>query len=373
MELIFNNLVITILGLLTIGIIGYWLYRIDKAHPNMKLGEILAAKGVDNNETVFAIVIAGIFLSEAIFAATIHPKDEQQLSPVARFMAHFLISVAGTVASITAVRDIVAIFLPNISATRRFTSTVVALSVLLLSLIVPIINAMLIAGGLDEDVNLQLFLIDWFNSDEVYKKACLYYGLTENYSSWGGMSYAMQATCAATAVHFSLTWIEGWRNINSPTRLRLLIERISAEEEEAAKILKDKAKPKADPEKKKPKADSEPMAAQERHVEKIKDNLTFVLKRIGYSDETLTKQVNSAAARLDSIKESSAKFSMATRLASIVLESKTHDSRNWDDDGEKATNRKKIEKSIYAYFEGPIKEEDPDKKGLGITLKKNSK
>lgn len=345
----------------------------------MKLGEALSYEGVDNNETIFIIIIFGIFLSEAILAASLTPQGEQQASPIGRLIAHMLISFGGTIASITAVRDITSCFIPGLGIVQRTVNIFISFVLMTIAIMIPIWNMELIASGLGADIQLQLFFYDKLYSDETMVKAREFYGLTPNYDAWAQLPYLLKATVVGTYVHYSFTLLEGLRNIGSPVRFRMLVGRLQKEHAKAEEMLK-KSKEEAkkdDTKKKDDKKDDKrtdnnapyvPMEAEKRQGDAAEANLEYLLKRLRLTGDDLTRTVKNAYAAYIKITPEQGRYAVAANIAGLVNDCKTTDGIS--DSAEKATKKKELEEKIRTFFKASPKEDDFQKRGLGMTIKK---
>lgn len=362
-EFLYNNSVALILGLMVLTIIGYGMYRLQKKNPNMKLGELLATQAVDDFETITMGGVIAAFLFSAVLAATLQPPGEAPPNVLARLGVHTTISFIGAACTLTAVRDAVTPFKKDIDGLQRFFSSLVFLFVFTVSMGVPVLNLILIAAGLDEDIRIQLFLIDWLRSEETFQYALASYGLSKDYNTWNGMSYLLKSEVGITVLHYLLTLIEAFRNVADPERRKVLLERkssfgIANENDKSSKDKNEKSKEKDDK--------SDAMEGEKRSVAAAKDNIKYLLIRFKYESDALNNQIKNAWTRLDEM-DDSFKFKMAARLGNIVTKFKTYDSspnKNKDDE-------RKLLKLAREFFEGKLSETNPDKKGLGLTIKGN--
>lgn len=370
-ELQVNGLLIVFFALLAIAGLVLWFWRLKKKYPKMPLGEILSMVFVKDSETIFIISCILINFSEAVMAASIHPVGETPPNPIARFLSHGLISFVAISAGVTLIRDMAKIFVKKIGATQIIARTLKVLLVTTAALGLPVVNMYLISNGLHESVPLSLFMASWnpFISDTELAKALIMYDLPPNYSFWDGLSYVMSTTVCLTGAHMLLVGIEGFNNMDSTNKVRYnkMFEGIPDEEEKEGEKDKDKGeKDKGD----KDKGDKDIMDAEKRLIEKVKDNLSFLLRRVGYSGEGLTQNRDTAAGKLDKmVLQEQAK--MAERLAILVNAAKTLDNQTDLKDDEKKKKKKEIEDKIRSLFGNSPKETDLDKRGFGITLKKS--
>lgn len=360
-EFLYNNSVALILGLITLSGIGWWMYKLKKNNPDMKLGELLASWAVDETETIMMTVVLAMFLFSAILAATLQPPGENPPNVLARLGIHLVISFAGMACTLTAVRDAATVFKKDIDNIQRVFSIFIFILVTGISMGVPLLNLILIAAGLGEDLRVQLFLIDWLRSENTYQIALANAGLSKDFNSWNAMSYLLKAEAVATIIHYLLTILEAFRNIADPARRKMLLDRKSGFGIKSEDKEKDKEK---EEKKEKKSSDPVPMPAEERQINAAQDNIKFLLIRFKYEGDELTKQIKNAWERLDKM-DDNFKFKLGARIATAVTKLKTYDKSSEKSSKEYAD----IMKSIRKLFEGKLSESDPDKRGLGISLK----
>ena len=114
--------------------------------------------------------------------------------------------------------------------------------------------------------------------------------------------------------------------------------------------------------------DKEIMEAEKRLLEKVKDNLSFLLRRVGYSGESLNQNRDTATGKLDKmVLQEQAK--MAERISQLVNAARTRDAQTNLKDDEKKKQKKELETKIRELFGNSPKDPNLDKRGFGITLK----
>lgn len=355
---------IILFGILTLIGIGWWLYSLTKKYPKMKLGAIITMIMVEHNETVFIMLSILIGVAEATMAASIHPVGQAPPNPFARFMTHFATQLAAMGAGLVLFRDIAQIFRKG--GWTILTRLLTAAAVGLLALGLPVANMYIISNGLRETAALQLFWASWnpFISDAAYDAAVLSQGFTLPYSSWDGLSYVMCATCMLTLTGLVVIFIEGLRCLDpdNAIRYRKMFEKVT---EDDGKDEKDEKGDKGDKKKK-------PEGEDTEEVKKVTDNLRYLLLRFGYHGEDLRKMVANSASKVDTI-QGKLKAKFATRISNLVIKCEDFDLQK-EAFAEKERNTKNalIDAEIRTLFESSPKEENMDKRGFGIKLRKKS-
>lgn len=352
-----NILIVTVLGLLVIAGLGFYLHKLNKKYPNMKLGAILSAMGVDHNETFMIVIMVAIYIAEAVVASTITISGEAPPSPLGRFLFHMGISFLGAVCGITAWRDIATCFKPNYPARYRIPHIGATLAVLVASLWLPVFNTSLIAANLGQDIQYELYLMDWYRTDNSMRNIYEAYGYPPNYYPWGNMLAMMKVSIGGLYVHALIIIIEGLRNMASPARQDMLFKSFDElAEQEGRKDDKKKDEKKDD----KKKDEGEETEARKY----LNSNIEFLLTRWGYSKDELPKMVNLAVRALDGIKDNGSKLAILTSIQECVTDAKRADGK-----AAGAKTDKEILAEIKRIFSSSPRESNKSKMGLGITLK----
>ncbi len=361
---LFNQTVILVLGIALIAGLVYWMWSLSKKYKDMDIGEVLVTMAVDKNETIFVMLIAGLFITQAILAASLSNPDEPPLSPLARIGSHALISIGGLLASITLVRDIAAIFIPKIPPGERAMRIVMCLSLLVVALISPYLNLYLGASAAGKSFEFEVWQYAVTHSDTEYQSYLIRSGQPPTVRASSLLPTAIKIMLVEIFIHYMYTLVEGLRNVVSKRRRNMLFEKVYRDLgiDKNGKPLEDK--PKTD-------VNSDPMPAQERQMEQMKKNFSFLLARINrnYRGDKLTNLVTMADTRVKSISDQPTRFAMAARAAQLAVRAKTIDSSSSDD---KATQRAALVVDIRKFFESPNENSlKVEERGLGIELEKN--
>lgn len=366
-----NGTWIIIFGLATLAGLGIWLYLLKRKYPSLNLGEILSSVFSREHETVFVLTLLLINVTEAIMAASIHPSGQTPPNPLARFLSHMGIQLIAIAAGTSMWRELAKAFEPKISKAARTARFLKGAAITYAAIKIPFINLDIIANGLHEDVVLSLYQagLNPFIGHSTLVQAYQYYGYPENYSPWGGMSYVMCTSTALTHIHMMLIGIEGLSLLDptSETRQKLLKNLPLKEEKKEEK----KDEKKEDKDKKKDKVEKEDlMNAEKRNLEKVPDNLAFLLKRVGYSGDQLDKFVKQASEKLDKMPPQEGS-KMSERLSNLVNECNTLTKSNLSGDEKKKKNNE-IKDKIHKIFAASPNATEIKDRGFGMTLKKGN-
>lgn len=273
------------LGLL-VAFAGWAIYLTYYKHKGMEFGKIMSMYMLKYPMSIFFLALILINMAEAGWSASITPKDETMINPVTRFLGHNINAFLSIVAGLVFVKELsrfLKAFLPPYPTgngmqvfggiVRRivlrffiFTTTGI------FALYGPIANLYLIANGVGESIQLQLFLVDWlpWHSSNEYLRLLLKYGYTMDYDSWDALSYGMAASIVMTASHIGLVWweaIKNWDDVDTDGKHSQFNDPKPADDKDKNKDKDDKDKNK-DPDKPKDKKPSFDQA--------VKDLLTFV-------------------------------------------------------------------------------------------------
>lgn len=350
---LFADWTVMVLGAVTLALIGGWIWLVTRK-SKASAGEVVATLMVTKNETIFMVIITLIYIAEAMLAATVHPEGQIAPHPMARFITHLGISVAGLVANLTLVRDIASIAEKGVDPASRVFRFGVMMGVAFLSLAIPYYNAELISSGIGEDIPFQLYIYSLYPgvSSEEINSIAEAYGYSTPYNAWAALSYVMKTTWRLTVIHLVLSGVEAFRNMSSKERRGMLFlteaqrAEIYGEEEEAEEEDKDKKKKKKK-DKKKDKEDDDI----------ISKNIEFLLRRVGYSGDKLTSQTKLAVQRLSKLDEEK-NFAVAGSILDLKAKAEKIDKET--DKDRKAKKKETLLQDIRTLF----------KKDLSLTLMK---
>lgn len=354
MELYNSNLVL-ILGLATFAIVGYTIYSLYNKYKGsgLDVGQLISVLAVDKSETVFVLVIIGFFITEGITAASVHPEGEQNI-PLATILRHIFMAVIGAVSGITAIRDIVSVFM-DIPWKYKIWRVLGVVIVLFFSILIPLITVSLIASGLDADLEYQLWLysLNPFVTKSEYAATLAMYGADPTYRAYSALPMILKGTIWVTVCHMlAMVW-EGCRNMGSPTRYAMLMERDEAE----IKREQEKAG------KKQEKKEEEKKEKDPTTRGKMVDNLMFLLGSIDYPKEKRQTMANLGYAALDRM----SRDDQPAMAAKILKLRQSFEAAITNKDQER---KKKLKTEIKEFFEASSKAAVEDR-GLGLTLAKN--
>lgn len=187
-----NYLISMILGLGLVLAIIAWIWWLKKKNPEMTLGEVFSKILLREKFTTVILSVILINVAEAIMAASISPKGEIPVSPVARMLTHFTIAFAGIFFGIWLPSTIRGLLIGGTKDIKNFGKLFLVVVVVGLSaLFFPYLNALLISGGLKETHLFARILHGNFTGGFIH------------------MSYVMQATVCALLAHYCLVLADG--------------------------------------------------------------------------------------------------------------------------------------------------------------------
>ena len=370
-EFLYNSTVILLLGLGSLISFFIWAWYLTRREKK-PFGEVLSLMAVHQNESIFVAVVIIIFFAEAVLAASVHAPGEMLTPPLPRFISHVIISVCGTVASVTFIKDFASVFEPKLDWASRIARTIIVGGISLLALGIPLGNAVLISAGLGEDLKFYLFVVDYFNpfiDDYEFNAIVRHYGGPINYQSWGAMSYVLKTTCFLTACHVIMSVVEGARNMGSPERRKKLFSN-PYEEPKKEEYGKDIDKKKED---RKERDDSyAPTPGEKRAEEALEENLRKLLSRIRYRDEELEEKVKKARSILYDTKvcpKAEHRVKLSAMIMNLVNQTKQLDLDKSLSKEDKADKNNRLKSKIRRLFASSPKATEIDKMGLGMMLK----
>ena len=368
---LYTNNVVLIFGALLLASLGFWYYSLQKKNPNLDFGPLIATAMVSKHETFFMLVIFAEYIFAAIIASTVHGArpDEVEMSPLGRIGMHLIISIVGTIAQFTLARDVAVQFIKQGSG-ERVGNLYVLIVITVVAFFVPYANLMLIASGNGESLafDIWVYSMNPFVSESTLQAKFIQLGYPPNYQPWQNLSNAMHVTIVSSfLVHYLLTTIEAARTMSSPQRRKILMDRVLAEQkmpEEEKKKEEGKKTPEGV-------ATKSPMRGEEDKVTQIVPNASFLLKRLGYSDNTkighLANDIQKkilASGEQDSLR-------LSYRMAQLVARAKTIDASA---DTDKKAQKDQLLVDIRKFIAGDDKDDkgatlNVDKRGLKITIK----
>ena len=370
---LYTNNVVLIFGALLLASLGFWYYTLQKKNPNLDFGPLIATAMVSKHETFFMLVIFAEYIFAAIIASTVHgtAPDAVEMSPLGRIGMHLIISVVGTIAQFTLARDVAVQFIKQGSG-ERIGNLYVLIVITIVAFFVPYANLMLIASSNGESLafDMWIYSMNPFVSESAMQAKFITLGFPPNYRPWQNLSNAMHVTIVSSfLVHYLLTTIEAARTMSSPQRRKILMDRVLAEQ----KLPEEEKKKTPGAIAKTPDgiATKSPMRGEEQTVTQIIPNASFLLKRLGYSDNTkighLANDIQKkiiAAGEKDSI-------NLSYRMAQLVARARTIDASA---DTDKKAQKDQLLKDIRNFIGGEDKDDKGialhvDKRGLKITIK----
>lgn len=198
--------IIIILGLaILLGAI-WWGRSLVKKNPDLTFGDVVNAMFYREKVSIFIITLFIINFAEALFAASITPKGEIPVNPLARIVSHMIIAIV----AITCGLMLPAIFKQVFAKENKRRGA--AISILILAIFgtfaLPYMNLTLIASGLKQIpiVTLYMYSLNPFNSMPAYYTSI---GLAPSFSPLQALEYPMVVTIFMTFSHYFVVLLDG--------------------------------------------------------------------------------------------------------------------------------------------------------------------
>lgn len=198
--------IIIILGLaILLGAI-WWGKSLVKKNPDVTFGDIVNAMFYREKVTIFLITLGCINFAEALFAASITPKGEIPVNPLARIVSHMIIAIV----AITCGLMLPTIFKQVFAKENKRRGAAISILVLAVfgTFALPYMNLILIASGLKQIpiINLYMYSLNPFNSMPAYYKSI---GLSPVFSPLQALEYPMVVTVFMTFSHYFVVLLDG--------------------------------------------------------------------------------------------------------------------------------------------------------------------
>jgi hypothetical protein len=267
-------------------------------------------------------------IGEAGFVATFHPTDKLDYIPFGpRFIGHLGINLTGYIATINAPkkwyeffnllpplqRDALEVYKRKLKAANFTTGKLVGLFIYAalstaISISLPVLNIIILANGLEQMVQFELFMMDLFKPMEQYYAALPIEMLGPNtkvnetveyvgaaYSPFNDMRYPLQIVIAMVFVHYPLAFMKGIAG----TIMRGGSSKL---------FHNDNGGPKKEDPKKEEKEELDP---------DIFTNIRKLLQFYGYTGTALNSKVTEANGKLKAL-ESGLQATLAINLATVA-------------------------------------------------------
>lgn len=219
-----NDNAMLLMGVLVFGGLIFIITRMFKeaARRKINIGQVLNEHFVSEHETWIMFTVIGLWITESLIAASIHPivngVEEQQINAVARFFSHFITALVGIVmvtfmpkVIISLVESFGIVLSSKGNKKRMGLGIVYIITYFGLFLIVgyatvriPLFNIELIAAGLGNLDQLNYAWWELFGKDVDYQRL----GLPENYDPVRAMSFQMFASWIILLCHYLISLID---------------------------------------------------------------------------------------------------------------------------------------------------------------------
>lgn len=364
----YNNTITLILGLATLIVMGWGIYNIYKKYKDagMDIGETLAMLAVDKSETIFILGIILLSISEGYTAASVHPEGEQS-APFSTIMSHIAMIIIGATAAITVVRDFATLFVKGLEWKYKAWQSVVLLITLTMAILIPVATVFMVAGGLGADLEFQLWLYDInpFVSDRAFNAELynLKYPLT--YKPWANLPILLKRSIFITCVHVLAMVYEGARNLASPRRSKMLMDKV---QREISYIEKEDKKEKKK-EQAKENVNDTPMAGERRKL--VRENLEYLLRFIKYNEGKIKNIAQQGMTTVENFQDKAAKAAMAVKIGS--LRNNVENLVERDDKGSDTykNDKAQLKEDIRKLFTNDKDAANEEDRGLGMRLAKS--
>lgn len=159
----------------------WMLIRLGKSNPDKRLGDLINFVFLRDKVTFNVLGMIFVNVAEAFMAASISPPGEIPINPLARFMGHLVVAIVGISLALSGMAALAKV---KLAKDNRFNLWIKAITTVVLALMVPYLNAMLIAAGLKEINNFAHFVHGDITGAMMHS------------------SYAMNATMIMTLMHY---------------------------------------------------------------------------------------------------------------------------------------------------------------------------
>ena len=275
---------VTIMGVVTMALFGYYLYSLKKKHPEANSGELISDIYLNNKETVFIFGTLFVNFAEAMLASSIHPPGQMAPNSFARFLTHGTVAFVAIGAAMYFPGYLRA-FIETFRTVKfkegwfKYLGRFIALLLAFTGMVgLPLLNLFIIANGTGQVMQTSILIYDclpWI-SDQQMVSIYRSWGQADNYSSFSNIHYVMSASFGMTIAHFylmaqhSAVIMEGKRKSYS-----------FLNQDETDDMITKKSNKK-----------------KEQDLSRFESVIKFLLKRVKYKDEELGEAIKEAEKRL---------------------------------------------------------------------------
>jgi hypothetical protein len=263
----------------------------------------------------------------------------------AKIMQHLFISVAGIIGSLTFFKEIGSIFEKGIGTYSVAVRIVIVFVLGTMAIGSPIMNLVLMAGNLKQEVDMNLWFYSFVASQDEEVRLYTLYGKDATWSPWAALQPSIKTSIGVSFFHTIIAFLEGLNNMRDKERRGLFFT-----------PAKDK----------KPKEESAPAAteAADESTKEIEANIQFLLKRLNYKDNTLANVTKAATKVMMNITDPAKEADLTIKVAQLVTDCKQTDNKTFANDDAKKAAKKKNDDAIIKLFGTKSPE------GFGITVTK---
>lgn len=341
-----------IFGVLVVAMFAIYCHVLVRRYKR-PLGELLTWQAIKHNESIFVLMMVAACVAEGLSAATVLAPGLIPANPFARTTAHLFVSFAGIIGAMTLFKDTAQILIPGADNTSRFFQFLVVIFLGTLTFGSPILNLILMAGNLKQELELQLFLFGMnpLVTSQEWESTLAFYGYDPKWSAWAALEPNLKVSIGITFLHFVIAGLEGARSMSTKKRREELFTKYEE--------VKDKKEDKTEPEKDdKDKSD----------MNSMKKNLDSLLGFYGYQGSEKESLAKAGYEQLHAITDVALQGKMGVRVAVLAKKVEALSKKSLTD-AERIQESKEIKEEIRKLFGGSRKETDPKLRGLGITLR----
>lgn len=246
--MIFENtsIAITLLTTIFLVAVGWTLYAVSKKNPSMQFGELIMYVLLKRSWDVFILASMLIMVFQAMSAASIQRIGGPEINPMIRSFGHIVIGIVGYVAMTNvpvALYRIVRAFYDGKETRVIVGKSFALIGYFLIGVASPLINLFSVASSCGQHNELNILLMQWFNSSEHCREYFLAVGLDPNYSAWTEMYPILQLDTVITLVFHPIvcffdavnTFAQGGASLLDLVSEKLPEKKVTPQEKEAAR------------------------------------------------------------------------------------------------------------------------------------------
>lgn len=352
----YNFPMLTLAVVVCFAAVAFIVWRVAKANPGLTLGEILLRMTFQEKISIFILIPIIINISQAGLAASIHPAGQDAYPAIVRFTIHISISIVAIVAGLYAspmhmlYKSEKEAFHKNNKDAKKLPERIKALhnlsiAMLAAAIVFPLMNVLIIAGGLNHTQQLKYFFMFWHP-----------WGGSV---AWSNMHYIFQALLVESFAHYVMMWVDSyWIKISENELLVQALKKSLVSTGGGSTTYSGTTAPEKNKSKK-----------EETDLSNVNDGIKYILSRYGYKDEQLAEKIKTAQSIIDkmAISDRAGAIRLAAEISKIVQDTKSFDySGKGNLSAEKiAAKNEEFRYRIFSLF----RDTTVGGKGFGMTLK----